>query len=141
VTSDLIEVRAFEEVVLDLVLLGRTRIALIAGPVDDVLASARAAGFAGLLERMHHRVHPDYVVRTAWDEGAGHRSMETLLALPKPPDAVACAGAELAWGALEALAAAGLSWRDVTVAGVRTTTVTPTPVTWPHGLGARARAA
>jgi DNA-binding LacI/PurR family transcriptional regulator len=64
--------------------------------------------------------------------------MESLLALPSPPDAVACAGAELVWGALEALAAAGLSWRDVTVAGVRSTTVAPTTLVWPHGLGARA---
>jgi DNA-binding LacI/PurR family transcriptional regulator len=136
--TDLDEVRAFEDVVLDLVLLGRTRIALIAGPVDDVLASARATGYAGLLERMHHRVRPEYVVRTAWNEQAGRRSMEALLALPNPPDAVACAGEELAWGALEALAAAGLSWHDVTVAGVCTTTVAPVRMVWPHGLGARA---
>jgi LacI family transcriptional regulator len=138
VTPDPTEVRAFEEVVLDLVLLGRTRIALIAGPVDDVLASARAAGFAGLLERMHHRVRPEYLVRTAWDEAAGRHSMEALLALPAPPDAVACAGEELAWGALESLAAAGLSWHEVTVAGVRTTIVEAGRPTWPHGLGARA---
>jgi DNA-binding LacI/PurR family transcriptional regulator len=135
VTADLDEARAFEDVVLDLVLAGRRRIALIAGPVDDVLASARAIGFAGLLERLHHRVRADHVVRTGWDEAAGRRAMEALLALPTPPDAVACAGDELAWGALEALAAAGLSWRDVTVAGVRATPVVASQPAWPHGLG------
>jgi LacI family repressor for deo operon, udp, cdd, tsx, nupC, and nupG len=110
--------RAFEEVVLHLVLLSRIRVATIAGPADDPRAALLLAGYHGLLERMH--VHPrrEYAPAGGWGVEDGYEAMRVLLALRERPDAVACASDLAALGALRAVEEAGLSCPgDVAVTG------------------------
>lgn len=98
---------------------GRSRIALINGPVDTVPGSARQRGFDRAIRRLGAARNPA-LIETAEDFtfDAGRAAAERLLDRTVP-DAVVCANDLLAVGALHTLAARGLVVPDeVAIVGV-----------------------
>jgi LacI family transcriptional regulator len=55
---------------------------------------------------------PEYVAEGDFFHNSGFEAMRRLLALPQPPDAVACASDEMAIGAMAAIEADGLRVPD-----------------------------
>ncbi|WP_230674282.1 LacI family DNA-binding transcriptional regulator [Rathayibacter sp. Leaf248] len=101
---------------------GYTRIAAIGSnpKVHSVsAASLRLEGYCDALTTSGLPVRPEYVVPAEeWHLRDGAAAMAQLLALPERPDAVFCFNDTLAFGALQAAFAAGLSTpRDIAVMG------------------------
>ena len=89
--------------------LGRRRIGLVNGPAREESAQLRLIGYRQALDAAGRQV--DYgIIRAGqdWSQHAGYRAARELLGQPRPPDAVVCAGDELAAGAILAFADAGL---------------------------------
>jgi LacI family transcriptional regulator len=93
----------------ELIALGHTRIACLAGPADVDTAARRLAGFRQAMRAAQLPVHRGYIQRGRFDEAGGHDAMLRLLGLPRPPTAVAVCSLVAATGALAACRSAGFA--------------------------------
>lgn len=91
---------------------GHRRIATIAGPQRTWPGTDRLTGFRAALAGAGLALPEEYVVEGDFYLGGGHAAMRRLLALAEPPTAVFAAGDEMAIGALQAIAEAGLRVPD-----------------------------
>ena len=69
-------------------------------------------GYRSELDKLGLTAPPEYVVEGDFFHESGFEAMKSLLELPEPPDAVACASDSMAVGAMTAIAEAGLSVPD-----------------------------
>ena len=98
--------------------LGHRRIACLAGPLDLAVARQRRAGYDDAIEAAGLPARPDLVVEADFDEVGGRRAAETLLARGAGFTGLVAANDLAAFGALRALAEAGLRVPDdVSVVG------------------------
>lgn len=87
---------------------GYTRIACVTGPLDKTPARLRLEGYRAAMRRAGLRVAEDYEVIGDFEFAGGLRAMQSLLALPEPPQAVFMGNDAMAVGAYQALYQAGL---------------------------------
>jgi LacI family transcriptional regulator len=89
--------------------LGHRRIATITGPENSLPATERLAGYRYQTALLGLPYRPGYVVTGDFFLASGRSAMRRLLALQEPPTAVFAAGDEMAVGAMDALAEAGIA--------------------------------
>ncbi len=87
---------------------GFTRIACVTGPLDKTPARLRLEGYRAAMQRAGLPVPEGYEVIGDFEFGGGLRAMQSLLALPEPPQAVFMGNDAMAVGAYQALYQAGL---------------------------------
>ncbi|ELY3597844.1 ribose operon transcriptional repressor RbsR [Cronobacter turicensis] len=87
---------------------GYTRIACVTGPLDKTPARLRLEGYRAAMRRAGLRVAEGYEVIGDFEFAGGLRAMQSLLALPEPPQAVFMGNDAMAVGAYQALYQAGL---------------------------------
>ncbi|EOC1343351.1 ribose operon transcriptional repressor RbsR [Cronobacter dublinensis] len=87
---------------------GFTRIACVTGPLDKTPARLRLEGYRAAMQRAGLPVPEGYEVIGDFEFGGGLRAMQSLLALPEPPQAVFMGNDAMAFGAYQALYQAGL---------------------------------
>ncbi len=87
---------------------GFTRIACVTGPLDKTPARLRLEGYRTAMQRAGLTVPEGYEVIGDFEFGGGLRAMQSLLALPEPPQAVFMGNDAMAVGAYQALYQAGL---------------------------------
>ncbi|EKK4082944.1 ribose operon transcriptional repressor RbsR [Cronobacter dublinensis] len=87
---------------------GFTRIACVTGPLDKTPARLRLEGYRAAMQRAGLAVPEGYEVIGDFEFGGGLRAMQSLLALPEPPQAVFMGNDAMAVGAYQALYQAGL---------------------------------
>lgn len=87
---------------------GFTRIACVTGPLDKTPARLRLEGYRTAMQRAGLPVPEGYEVIGDFEFGGGLRAMQSLLALPEPPQAVFMGNDAMAVGAYQALYQAGL---------------------------------
>lgn len=87
---------------------GFTRIACVTGPLDKTPARLRLEGYRAAMQRAGLAVPEGYEVIGDFEFGGGLRAMQSLLALPEPPQAVFMGNDAMAFGAYQALYQAGL---------------------------------
>ncbi|EOL8967619.1 ribose operon transcriptional repressor RbsR [Cronobacter dublinensis] len=87
---------------------GFTRIACVTGPLDKTPARLRLEGYRAAMQRAGLPVPEGYEVIGDFEFGGGLRAMQSLLALPEPPQAVFMGNDAMAFGAYQALYHAGL---------------------------------
>jgi LacI family transcriptional regulator len=98
--------------------LGHTRIATIAGPLPLLTAVNRLEGYRATMAELGLPIPDGYVVEGDFFLTSGHTTMQSLLALGTPPTAVFVAGDQMAIGAMQAIADAGLSVPgDISIVG------------------------
>lgn len=85
---------------------GRTKLAMIAGPQDMGAGLDRLLGFKQALE--HAGLEPVAIEAGDFTPASGHRIMQQLLAAGHPIDGLFAASAQMGFGALQALAEAGV---------------------------------
>jgi LacI family transcriptional regulator len=90
--------------------LGHTRIAMIAGPSEQLSSTDRVAGYREALTASGQVVPDDYV-RFAWEPDITHGEAvaRAVLDLAEPPSAIVAFNDKLAIGAMQAAAERGLS--------------------------------
>ncbi|MGD0166393.1 MAG: substrate-binding domain-containing protein [Gaiellaceae bacterium] len=91
---------------------GRRRIAHISGHFETRPGTDRLFGFRAEIGELALELPPGYVVNGDFTLESGYAAMQQLLALPQPPDAVACANDSMAVGAMKAIEEAGLRIPD-----------------------------
>jgi LacI family transcriptional regulator len=91
---------------------GHRRIAHITGHFETRPGPDRLFGYRSELDRLGLPSLPEYVAEGDFFHNSGFEAMRRLLALPQPPDAVACASDEMAIGAMAAIEAEGLRVPD-----------------------------
>ena len=132
-----------------LVTLGHRRIAFLGGIEGNVVTTERIRGYRAALDAAGIAPDPSLIVPAAVNPGGGIEALRTALALERPPTAALCFSDVVAFGVLDASAAAGLKvGRDFSVigfddvAGARHTLPPLTTVAvYPQELGRRAAAA
>ncbi|EOC1533770.1 ribose operon transcriptional repressor RbsR [Cronobacter turicensis] len=87
---------------------GYTRIACVTGPLDKTPARLRLEGYRAAMQRAGLPVAEGYEVIGDFEFAGGLRAMQSLLALPEPPQAVFMGNDAMAVGAYQALYQAGL---------------------------------
>ncbi|MBF4661820.1 ribose operon transcriptional repressor RbsR [Cronobacter malonaticus] len=87
---------------------GYTRIACVTGPLDKTPARLRLEGYRTAMQRAGLPVAEGYEVIGDFEFAGGLRAMQSLLALPEPPQAVFMGNDAMAVGAYHALYQAGL---------------------------------
>ncbi|ELQ6022709.1 ribose operon transcriptional repressor RbsR [Cronobacter turicensis] len=87
---------------------GYTRIACVTGPLDKTPARLRLEGYRAAMRRAGLRVAEGYEVIGDFEFAGGLRAMQSLLALPEPPQTVFMGNDAMAVGAYQALYQAGL---------------------------------
>ncbi|EKK7703561.1 ribose operon transcriptional repressor RbsR [Cronobacter sakazakii] len=87
---------------------GYTRIACVTGPLDKTPARLRLEGYRAAMQRAGLPVTEGYEVIGDFEFAGGLRAMQSLLALPEPPQAVFMGNDAMAVGAYQALYQAGL---------------------------------
>ncbi|ELY4672452.1 ribose operon transcriptional repressor RbsR [Cronobacter muytjensii] len=87
---------------------GFTRIACVTGPLDKTPARQRLEGYRTAMRRAGLPVPEGYEVVGDFEFAGGLRAMQSLLALPEPPQAVFMGNDAMAVGAYQALYQAGL---------------------------------
>jgi DNA-binding LacI/PurR family transcriptional regulator len=80
---------------------GYSRIGFIGGDFGEPLAQSRLRGYNRVMNGEGERL--SYCLPGPSDENGGYRMMQSLLALPEPPDAAVCINNLVAFGALKAL--------------------------------------
>lgn len=101
-----------------LIALGHTRIAFIAAPPDLFLARERMIGYQEGLAAHNLPFDETLIVVGDMLQQSGYEQARQLLILPKPPTAIVAGNDLMAFGALSAIQAAGLTvGKDVAVAG------------------------
>ncbi len=94
------------------------RIAFIAGPEHSIESNLRLSGYRKALEQRGIALEPQLVLHGAFTVPTGAAKMRELLASGSAFDAVVCANDNMALGALDVLAEAGLQVpRDLLVCG------------------------
>lgn len=117
-TVSIDNVTAAREAVDYLIKMGHRRIGLITGPLENVLNRDRVKGY-----RQAHLLNELRVSETLIQEGtftiySGYNIMKKFLALSEPPTAVFSLNDEMAFGAIKAIKALGLSVpQDISVMG------------------------
>ena len=97
---------------------GYTRIACIAGPLDKTPARLRLEGYQAAMQRSGLQVAEGYIITSDFEFGGGLAAMQSLLALPEPPQAVFAGNDAMAFGVYQALHQAGLQVpQDMAVVG------------------------
>jgi len=97
---------------------GRRRIAHISGHFNTRPGPDRLFGYRSALTRLGLPAPDEYVVEGDFFHDSGFEAATRLLALPKPPDAIACASDSMAVGAMAAIERAGLRVpEDIAVTG------------------------
>jgi LacI family transcriptional regulator len=97
---------------------GYTRIACIAGPLDKTPARLRLEGYQAAMVRSGLPVVDGYIITSDFEFGGGLTAMQSLLALPVPPQAVFVGNDAMAVGVYQALYQAGLNIpNDMAVVG------------------------
>lgn len=91
---------------------GYRKIACIAGPQDKTTAHNRLEGYRRAMQAAGLPIPANYEVIGDFEFEAGFRAMQTLLALPEPPEAVFTGNDAMAVGAYRALYDAGLAIPD-----------------------------
>ena len=132
-----------------LVTLGHRRIAFLGGIEGNVVTTERIRGYRAALDAAGIAPDPSLIVPAAVNPGGGIEALRAALALERPPTAALCFSDVVAFGVLDASAAAGLKvGRDFSVigfddvAGARHTLPPLTTVAvYPQELGRRAAAA
>ncbi|EOU1298220.1 ribose operon transcriptional repressor RbsR [Cronobacter sakazakii] len=87
---------------------GYTRIACVTGPLDKTPARLRLEGYRTAMQRAGLPAAEGYEVIGDFEFAGGLRAMQSLLALPEPPQAVFMGNDAMAVGAYQALYQAGL---------------------------------
>ena len=87
---------------------GRRRIAHISGHYETRPGTDRLFGYRSALKRLDLPAPDEYVVEGDFFHDSGFEGAKYLLALPEPPDAIACASDSMAVGAMAAIEQAGL---------------------------------
>jgi LacI family transcriptional regulator len=87
---------------------GYTRIACIAGPKGTETADERVSGWRDVVLERDMEYRADYLVRSVAKDVGGREAMNSLLALPEPPDAVFVGHNLMSIGVLEVMGTAGL---------------------------------
>ena len=132
-----------------LLALGHRRIAFLGGIEGNVVTTERVRGYRAALDGAGIAVDPGLIVPAAVNSGGGVEALRTALALDRPPTAALCFSDVVAFGVLDASAAAGLKvGHDFSVigfddvAGARHTLPPLTTVAvYPQELGRRSAAA
>ncbi|CDG88657.1 ribose operon transcriptional repressor RbsR [Xenorhabdus bovienii] len=91
---------------------GFRKIACIAGPQDKTPARQRLAGYRKAMKDAQLEIPEGYEIHSDFEFAGGLSSMEQLLQLSKPPEAVFAGNDAMAIGAYQALHRAGLSVPD-----------------------------
>lgn len=101
-----------------LLTLGHTKIAFICGASHTGQSEERRKGYEDALLAAGIAVNPAWIVQGEFTEATGFRQTRALLALPDRPTAIFAANDAMAFGALDAIAAAGLKApEDLSVLG------------------------
>ncbi len=95
-----------------LVDIGHRRIAIITGPEDMMVATARLSGFRAALDAAGIDLPPEYIRRGEFHHRDGFIEGEALLALPQPPTAIFASNDLQALGVYEAARAGGVPIPD-----------------------------
>lgn len=97
---------------------GFSRLAFVGGPSDLIDHIERLQWFKSALKKCGLQADPTNVVSTDMSSTGGYEATRTLLGSSDPPDAIFCAGDEIAFGALHAAHEQGLSiGTDIAVVG------------------------
>ncbi|PHM39706.1 sucrose operon repressor ScrR [Xenorhabdus mauleonii] len=91
---------------------GFRKIACITGPKDKTLASLRLAGYRKAMQNAGLEIPAGYEIYSDFEFAGGLSSMQQLLQLPEPPEALFAGNDAMAIGAYQALYQAGLSVPD-----------------------------
>ena len=129
--------------------LGHRRIAFLGGNEANVVTAERVRGYRAALDAAGIALDPRLIVPAAVNRGGGVDALRSVLILDKPPTAALCFSDVVAFGVLDASAAAGLTvGRDFSVigfddiAGARHTLPPLTTIAvYPQELGRRSAAA
>jgi DNA-binding LacI/PurR family transcriptional regulator len=98
--------------------LGHTRIALLAGPIEEDCVCDRLAGYQQALSDAGIQPQPDLISYGDWSASTGYDGVRRLLAEKIPFSAVFAQNDRIAVGAIRALREAGLSIpQDVSIIG------------------------
>ena len=132
-----------------LLALGHRRIAFLGGIEGNVVTTERVRGYRAALDGAGIAPDPSLIVPAAVNPGGGIEALRAALALDRPPTAALCFSDVVAFGVLDASAAAGLKvGRDFSVIGfddVAAARHTLPPLTtvavYPQELGRRSAAA
>jgi LacI family transcriptional regulator len=109
---------AMGEIVLHLAETGHSRIAHITGMLDSRVGAERMAAYRNTLQRLGYEIRPEYVPTGDFQLQSAYEAAKRLVALPEPPDAIACAADVAAVGAIKAIQEAGLRVpEDIAVTG------------------------
>ena len=92
----------------ELIRVGHTRIACLAGPADVDTSRRSLAGYRSAMTTAALEPPEDYVVYAGYEESGGYTGMTRLLELDTPPTGVAAVSLAGAIGALAACRAAGV---------------------------------
>jgi DNA-binding LacI/PurR family transcriptional regulator len=103
---------AFSEAVIHLATTGHHRIATITGQLDMRVSAERLAAHRGVTARLGYPLPAAYVETGDFRVQSGYDATQRLLALPEPPDAIACQSDAMAVGAIRAIEDAGLRCPD-----------------------------
>ena len=129
VALELIETSGFPHVQIDnaaaarsavehLIGLGHSRIAHIAGPIPEVMATHRRDGYRAAMQAAGLPIPDGYEVRGDYLLESGEARAAELFDLPEPPTAIFVANDEMAYGAIHALRRLGCDVPgDVSVVG------------------------
>lgn len=97
---------------------GHEAIGALLGPADTSTGRDREHGLRQTLAAAGRPLHDELTRRGPFTHAAGHAGLTALMAQPTPPTAIACANDVIAFGALNAARALGLSVPgDVTIFG------------------------
>jgi LacI family transcriptional regulator len=97
---------------------GHRRIAHISGHFNTRPGVDRLFGYKSELDKLELPSKPEYVEEGDFFVVSGYEAAKRLLALPEPPDAIACASDGMAIGAMAAIEEAGLRIpEDIAVTG------------------------
>lgn len=91
-----------------LIATGRKKIAMIAGPLHYSVCRDRLTGYRQSLNEAGLETRAEWLVEGNFSMASGYEAMQRLLALEELPDAVFCAGDEMAIGAQAAIRERGL---------------------------------
>jgi LacI family transcriptional regulator, xylobiose transport system transcriptional regulator len=101
-----------------LIELGHREIAIITGPEDMMVATARLSGFRAAMESARIPVRPEYVRRGEFHHSDGLTEGRALLSMPVPPTAIFASSDVQALGVYEAARALGFGIpSDLSVVG------------------------
>lgn len=118
---------------------GRTRVACITGPSALGTAREREHGWRTVVER-EGTLREDHLIWSDFQAAGGKESLQRLLALPKPPDAILAANNMSAIGVLAGLRALGLTPHDIPVAVCESLPFVDFPVEGVHTVPQPSRA-